>query len=115
METITFEQLPKVLMEMKMQLNRIEEVIGNFDTVVENEKPLTIKEAAEFLNLAVSTVYAKVSNDDIPHSKRGKHLYFIKADLITWINAGKKRTNQEWMDVTAKVTGNRGFKKRQKS
>lgn len=114
MENITFEQLPKVLMEMKMQLNRIEGVLGNFSSVSDCEKPLNIKEAAEFLNLAISTIYGKVSNDDIPHTKRGKHLYFNKSDLVNWVKTGKRKTNIEWMDVAGKLENNRYFNKKRR-
>jgi excisionase family DNA binding protein len=53
---------------------------------------LTIKEAADFLNLTVPTLYGYVHRAEIPVCKRGKRLYFPKQDLTKWINDGRKKT-----------------------
>ncbi|MEX2592483.1 MAG: helix-turn-helix domain-containing protein [Anditalea sp.] len=56
---------------------------------------LNVKQAAELLNLSIYSIYAKTSRKDIPFSKRGRHLYFFKADLINWLKKGKYKTNDE--------------------
>ena len=52
---------------------------------------LDIKQASQFLGLAVPTLYAKVSARSIPHSKIGKKLFFSKRDLEVWIKQGDRK------------------------
>lgn len=56
---------------------------------------LTSKEAAKILSLSVHTIYGKVHRQEIPHSKKGKRLYFSKQELTEWIRSGRKRTITE--------------------
>uniref|UniRef100_UPI004048760C helix-turn-helix domain-containing protein n=1 Tax=Algoriphagus sp. TaxID=1872435 RepID=UPI004048760C len=60
-----------------------------------NENPLSISEAAEFLNLSVPTLYSKVSRGELPVMKRGKRLYFSLPELKDFIKAGRKKSNAE--------------------
>jgi excisionase family DNA binding protein len=46
---------------------------------------LSVKEAAAFLNLAVTTLYEKTSLKLIPFHKRDKKLYFKKEELKNWL------------------------------
>jgi|SRR6185369_13677112 len=50
---------------------------------------LTVKEASEYLHLAIQTLYGFTSNRTIPFIKRGKKLYFKKSDLDNWLMDGK--------------------------
>ena len=61
----------------------------------ETDKPLSIKEASEFLNLAPQTIYGFTSKNLIPFKKRGKKLYFSKSDLVAWLHEGKRKTISE--------------------
>jgi len=56
---------------------------------------LTIQEAAEFLSLAVPTIYSKVSKGELPFMKRSKRLYFSKSELSEYIKDGRGKTNAE--------------------
>ncbi len=56
---------------------------------------LTIDEAAEFLNLSKPTLYRLVSERNIPHSKKGKRLYFSKERLTEWVESGEVRTQAQ--------------------
>ena len=40
---------------------------------------MTIQQLSEYLNLSKSHIYKKTSSLEIPHSKRGKKLYFEKS------------------------------------
>src|SRR5690606_40938517 len=57
-------------------------------------KLMTITEASKFLNLSKSAIYSKTSKRLIPFVKRGKQLYFIKSDLLDWLNKGKNDTQE---------------------
>ncbi len=51
--------------------------------------------AIKITGLAKATVYSLVSLRKIPHSKRGKKLYFSRQDLLGWIKNGKRKTQSE--------------------
>ncbi len=57
------------------------------------EQLLSIEQAAKFLNLSKQTVYGLVSNRQIPHSKKGKRLYFSKQELTEWVHEGRKKND----------------------
>lgn len=59
------------------------------------EKLLTIKEAAEFLNLTVPTLYSKVHKKNIPFMKKGKRLYFSSVELMNYVKEGRSKTDSE--------------------
>ncbi len=51
--------------------------------------------AMTLTGLAKATIYSLVSSRKIPHSKRGKRLYFSRRELIEWITNGKRKTQAE--------------------
>jgi predicted DNA-binding transcriptional regulator AlpA len=51
--------------------------------------------AVEITGKAKPTIYNLVSERKIPHSKRGKQLYFSKRELLDWISSGKRKTAAE--------------------
>jgi len=53
---------------------------------------IDIREASLYLGLAIPTIYAKVSERIIPHSKVGKKLFFSRKDLLAWIQNGRRKT-----------------------
>jgi hypothetical protein len=48
--------------------------------------------ASKITGKAVPTVYDLVHKRLIPHSKRGKDLYFSKRELEEWMLSGRRRT-----------------------
>lgn len=46
--------------------------------------------AQEITRLSQARIYALVSMRQIPHSKKGNKLYFNRAELISWVKAGKR-------------------------
>lgn len=86
--------------------NRIDRIEFLLEQVLANQKQLTdptlsdeqlfdIKEAAQFIKKAKSTVYAMVSHREIPHYKRGGKLYFCKKELQEWLMEDKPKTRSE--------------------
>jgi excisionase family DNA binding protein len=51
--------------------------------------------AVEVTGLKKPTLYALVARREIPHMKRGKRLYFKRAELLEWIQEGRKKTAKE--------------------
>lgn len=60
-----------------------------------DDKPLTIDETSVFLNIPKATLYAYTSTRKIPYHKMGKKILFFKAELLAWIEEGKKKTKKE--------------------
>lgn len=94
---ITFEQLPQAVSQLQDKLDNIERLLlsQNNTPQPEEDRLLTIREAAEILHLTVPTVYVLVQRSEVPVSKRGKRLYFSKQELTAWIMSGRKRTISE--------------------
>ncbi|OON68128.1 helix-turn-helix domain-containing protein [Hymenobacter sp. CRA2] len=46
--------------------------------------------AQEVTRLSKARIYTLVSSRQIPHSKRGNKLYFNRAELLKWVNEGKR-------------------------
>lgn len=65
------------------------------DSVIQKDRLLTVREAADFLNLAVPTVYGMVSRNEVPFMKRSKRLYFSREDLLNYIKEGRRQTLSE--------------------
>jgi excisionase family DNA binding protein len=59
------------------------------------EQLLTVQEAAQFLSLAVPTIYSKVSKGELPVMKRSKRLYFSSTELMEYLKEGRKKSNAE--------------------
>lgn len=60
-----------------------------------------IELAIELTGLAKPTIYGLVSERKIPHSKRGKKLYFSRKELKEWLTNGKRKTQDEIADEAA--------------
>ncbi len=54
-----------------------------------------IELAIEITGKAKPTIYSLCAGNLIPHSKRGKKLYFYRAELLAWLKDGKRKTHSE--------------------
>ena len=98
MNDILFTPLRLSELEALIQ-NSVEKAFKNVaiskETQNSSEELLTIKQASEFLNLTVQTLYSYVHRAEIPVCKRQKKLYFSKQDLLSWVKDGRKKTSVE--------------------
>lgn len=97
---INFENLPQavsLLIEKVDSLTLLLETKSNDNPNAATGKPLSIQEAAKYLNLTVPTIYGYVSRREIPFSKIGKRLYFSESELSEWIQTGRKSTRAEML------------------
>jgi len=83
----------------------IAHIMGEFRSIVRQElaafqpAPLAaptsnasgIELAMEITRLSKSRIYALVQQRGIPHSKRGNKLYFNRAELLAWVEEGKRQ------------------------
>ncbi|HEY4325489.1 MAG TPA: helix-turn-helix domain-containing protein [Mucilaginibacter sp.] len=96
METLTFDQLPKAVSLLLEKVSHLEELLlANENNSKRIEQSIDVNQAARFLNMAVQTLYGKVSRKEVPVNKQGKHLHFYISELEEWLRKGRKRTFTE--------------------
>lgn len=91
LEAIIQDNLNKALTKQKHEQNS------------EQDRFLSLDEAASFLQLAKQTLYGFTSQRSIPFIKRGKKLYFKQHDLERWLNEGRKLTASEIVNTKFKT------------
>jgi excisionase family DNA binding protein len=72
------------------KLERIETL-----TLMAAKDVLTLSEAAAYTGYSEKYMYQLAFSRQIPYSKRGKYLYFDKAELKQWLLAGRVATKDE--------------------
>jgi excisionase family DNA binding protein len=86
---------PEVRQMLRQELEQFFAGKGAVPGTEPEEDILSIQQAASFLNLTVPTLYTLNSKREIPSCKRGKRLYFSKADLVNWVKQGRNKTLAE--------------------
>lgn len=57
---------------------------------------LSVNETAKYLSLSISRVYKLAENREVAHYKpNGKNVYFLRADLDSWIRTGRIFSSEE--------------------
>ncbi|AYL94199.1 helix-turn-helix domain-containing protein [Mucilaginibacter celer] len=99
MNKITFEELPEMVGRLFAKLEKIEALLkGQKANEQDPDEMLTVDQAAVFLDLAVPTLYSKVSRREIPVCKPGKRLYFSKSELTEYKKGGRHQTVNQMLD-----------------
>lgn len=97
-QNLTFDQLPNAVTMLTKEVSELKRLLIEKQEQPPTEQPeqlLTVQEAAEFLSLAVPTMYSKVSKGEISVMKRSKRLYFSRTELMEYVRAGRKKSNAE--------------------
>jgi len=86
--TISKKEIKKLIEEAIQKA-----IPGNLNlTDDQNSSFMDVNQATEFLGIAKATLYGKCCNLLIPHFKKGKKLYFDKAELLDWLKSSKRKT-----------------------
>ncbi|MGY3212486.1 helix-turn-helix domain-containing protein [Mucilaginibacter sp. HD30] len=96
MEPFNFNELPEVVRLLFEKVELIEQIVTGLKTPDKEDDLLDADGAAGFLKISKAALYTKVSRKEIRFYKPGKRLYFNRKDLQEWINAGKRKTAQEF-------------------
>lgn len=72
---------------------------------------MTVHQTAEFLSLAVPSIYSMVSRGVLPYMKRSKRIYFSRAELMEYLKAGRHHTNAEVMANANQLINKRNRRK----
>ena len=77
-----------------------------------NDKPLSLFEASNYLDISKSYLYKLTFQKEIPHFKpNGKKIYFQKSDLDNWIYRNRVSSISEIeRNAVDFVTNNKGGK-----
>jgi len=106
-EIVSFENLPQAVSLLLDKVENLEQLLKSQQNPASpSDRPMSITEAAKFLNLSVPTLYGFVSKRTIPFSKLGKRLYFSEAELTTWVKSGRKQNCTEIVSQPALVLMN---------
>lgn len=76
----------KILQELE-ELKRL--------TLLQAKTTLTLDDVVLLYGLSASTIYKKTSAREIPHYRKGKLLFFDKAELDQWAKANRINTQAE--------------------
>ncbi|MDA7744533.1 helix-turn-helix domain-containing protein [bacterium] len=79
------------------------------------DKLLTVRDAAEFLSLSVPTIYNLINKGELPVMKRSKRCYFLKAELISYLKQGRKKTLAEITNEAEQYCNKRGLANKKQS
>ncbi|HEY9220924.1 MAG TPA: helix-turn-helix domain-containing protein [Lutibacter sp.] len=86
---LNFDSLPQVVQELNEKIDHITKLLESPKQVENTNQLLTVQDAANFLNLSVSTIYNKVNKRELPAMKKGRRLYFSRTELLNYIKSGK--------------------------
>tara|TARA_B110000090_G_C12996569_1_gene298740 strand:+ start:15 stop:359 length:345 start_codon:yes stop_codon:yes gene_type:complete len=96
-ENLTFDLLPKAIQNLTNEVSELKSLLLDKQEQKQEqpEKLFSIKQAAQFLNLSVPTIYSKVSKGELPFMKRSKRLYFSSSELLAYLKEGRSKSNYE--------------------
>ena len=94
---LTFDLLPKAIQNLTNEVSELKSLLLDKQEQKQEqpEKLFSIKQAAQFLNLSVPTIYSKVSKGELPFMKRSKRLYFSSSELMAYLKEGRNMSNSE--------------------
>lgn len=79
-----------------MKQDSILQKLTNIEANLQQEKPLSFKEACQYLDVSKSFLYKCTCKGLIAHFKpNGKKIYFKKSDLDKWIYRNRKSSDAE--------------------
>lgn len=92
---LNFDSLPNVVQELNEKIDHITKLLESPKQNENQNQLFTVQEAANFLNLSISTIYNKVNKRELPAMKKGRRLYFSSVELIDFIKSGKILSDRE--------------------
>lgn len=97
MAEITFNDLPKAVELLIRDISFIKEFILQKNEAQQQKEWLDLNELLNYLpeKPAKATAYSWVHNSIIPYHKRGKKLFFLKSEIDSWLQQGRKNTLAE--------------------
>jgi excisionase family DNA binding protein len=105
--TNPFESLATEIEAVKQQLGEIKEFLWHQPALKRNdEKPLSIKEACEYLKCSKTSIYKYTANKKLAFSKTGKFLFFKKEDLDAFMLGNRQETATDSISLATVIAEN---------
>lgn len=101
---ISVEDLKQVLLETLRQGMLVS---TSSKSAYADNKPMTLEEACEFLQMPKNTLYKYTHERSIPFRKIGRSLRFNQKDLTEWLERNRKLTKIELQDQAMQELSNR--------
>lgn len=106
----SFDELPQYVFELLQMVQRLsaktdlieKQLLQQHGGEVDN-KPLNKDEAAAFLGISPKTIYQLTSSRTIKHMSKGNKLYFLKSDLLEYLESGRVKTKEQLTDLDSPV------------
>jgi len=98
---MTLEQMQKAFVRLCQQVDRIELQLSKVGQSPGNDV-MHVEEVASMLGYSKQTIYTKVMRRELPHKKKGRRLYFLRNELLSYINNGHRKTVDE-IKLTAQL------------
>jgi excisionase family DNA binding protein len=100
MKTIKLELKQNIFEELVGDIKRALQVeLENFKvsfTQLKNEEMFySLEETAEILGITKQTLYTMNSKNEIPYCKRGKKCFYLKVDIMNYIQEGRIKSRTE--------------------
>lgn len=92
MDSLILTQLSAIDVR-KLLRTELEDFFNNRIKEEEEDQILSVKQVAELFHVTPAAVYSWVASKSVPFHKRGKKLYFFRAELICWIKESKEVTH----------------------
>jgi len=97
MENVVFTQLsiPEFRRLIQQELEEFHKSSATQPETPATRKILSLSEFCEYAGLSRQTAYKLTSGQKVPHSKRGKRLYFDREKVDTWLLENQVATHSE--------------------
>ena len=95
MEELTFNDLPKAVSQLLLEIKEIKELLKTLQPPKPTNKPILIDRACEIIGKSRPTIYKLSRLGEIPSYRQGRKIYFFEDELLAWVVSGKKRTLDE--------------------
>jgi hypothetical protein len=105
MEDSTMDNSYNPFLAILEKLNNIESKIVSTTYTTPDTTYLKIDKAADFLSTTANALRMMVHKDQIPFIKKQGKVYFLRSDLVTWLESG--RNNSEEVNAEDILLGNK--------
>ena len=97
-ENVTFNDLPELVVQVLGEVAAIKEMVGETRKDVDQllsekpnrHRPMSVKQASEYLQMPLGTLYEKLRLGEIPATKPLKRYVLFQDELNKWLEANRK-------------------------
>ncbi|OJV50542.1 MAG: hypothetical protein BGO31_14360 [Bacteroidetes bacterium 43-16] len=93
---MNFEEVPGAIEQI---FEKISEINNKIEKSSVNELPevMSIEQVAEMLHCSKQTIYNRISQKTIPHTKNGENgaTLFLRSDVLSWLRSFSIKTKQD--------------------